>query len=978
MSGGDCATPFVDQGRVQRPSMFAMTSPMIPSGISRLHQWVIDSFSSLIQRKGRRFDDNGEVEFTRPYNKFHLDATGPSLAVLIDPLYDASTNHWKGFPVTSPSLPSNLSATAHLLKSLIEQLSQCSDVQPNQRQLFDCSVLRGDDHEVPSLCVTNLDEFSFHGESDMEYPGYHNILLSIGITTDTDMSNVEQQVAEASRYAARTLIGQANRSCARVLMMSETMCRVFHFTRTPGVRYSIAFNFHSDPVVFTRLFLGLISNRPQNIGFYEDTIRPCPADSPEAVIKIVPDEDEEPYLFTVSRDIPIVDSFGYWTVWNVFSCDADDNENAPFLLKVAYAPDQWDLTEIEVLRVAEAKDLPGVARMVAYQEESDRYDFETKTHTWCKLTPAERRYVQHCIVLEAHGLSIDHFETSEQAFEAFIDCMTGHGSFANLGVLHRNITVKNIILGKPNAKKGWRGVLFNFDSAAFVDPSTFEPKPAFPPIDDLLETPFSQAFQSVETLRSHSTRADNKGKSKGRKSVKTRSDRSEAMNHDYLDELQSFFYVLLWLCTTYRACSKSTTTTPIAKTDPFPKELAACFEVNGSPESIEKAIEAKLALMMDDLLWSDLTKQASDAQEGSLICPILWGKPTVWLLTKFRSHLQHGLKAKEEVRGGRMTMAEFKERFYGGKNMLEQYTEIVWMLEDAVNGIDNDTEDFEGYASVRDESEVEDSDEIGSEVKAEKAVEGEDDSDREAEEEVEQLLLAARDPSVEAQGQQNTGNTTQATEQDDAGAPPEAQQTEVIAEPAAVKVKVSKAGRGKNVASRSAHPTDGAPIPPVRRSTRNTKRRREESTVAATSSSTPTTDSDANDKPVTSEKVIETDVKPALRRSSRIKKGQTVEPTAAPAPIPSTDDVVEVVSAVVLTIKVPARGGQKRRRDEEDQNDGMIEGKDKKGRAVKGRKAKRARKDKEETGEKENTSTNVKAQGATLCLHISLDRNMPQ
>src|SRR5690606_2903225 len=135
------------------------------------------------------------------------------------------------------------------------------------------------------------------------------------------------------------------------------------------------------------------------------------------------------------------------------------------------------------------------------------------------------------IVLEAHGLSIDHFETSEQAFEAFIDCMAGmssfvlppwtvssstdlglgHGSFANLGVLHRNITVKNIILGKPNAKKGWRGVLFNFDSAAFVDPSTFEPKPAFPPIDDLLETPFSQAFQSVETLRSHSTRADNKG-----------------------------------------------------------------------------------------------------------------------------------------------------------------------------------------------------------------------------------------------------------------------------------------------------------------------------------------------------------------------------------------------------------------------------------------------------------------------------------
>lgn len=109
-------------------------------------------------------------------------------------------------------------------------------------------------------------------------------------------------------------------------------------------------------------------------------------------------------------------------------------------------------------------------------------------------------------------------------------------------ILHRDISHNNILLGKPNAPEGRRGILIDFDLAVVAsgpdsvlvdwkmvrsDSSLLQPLILIPPKGTRL-------FQSCTVLLSRL----------GRKN------RTPA--HDYIDDLQSFFYVLCYLLLVHR------------------------------------------------------------------------------------------------------------------------------------------------------------------------------------------------------------------------------------------------------------------------------------------------------------------------------------------------------------------------------------------------------------------------------------------
>ncbi|KAJ3487660.1 hypothetical protein NLJ89_g11691 [Agrocybe chaxingu] len=97
-----------------------------------------------------------------------------------------------------------------------------------------------------------------------------------------------------------------------------------------------------------------------------------------------------------------------------------------------------------------------------------------------------------------------------------------------MNVIHRDISVNNVLIGADGAEEGWRGVAIDLDMAVF-----WERELTMALVDFRTGT---RAFQSLFVLNSE--------KDRGKKRI---------LAHDYLDDLESFFYVFCWVCMRYDA-----------------------------------------------------------------------------------------------------------------------------------------------------------------------------------------------------------------------------------------------------------------------------------------------------------------------------------------------------------------------------------------------------------------------------------------
>ncbi|TFK20248.1 hypothetical protein FA15DRAFT_708238 [Coprinopsis marcescibilis] len=121
-------------------------------------------------------------------------------------------------------------------------------------------------------------------------------------------------------------------------------------------------------------------------------------------------------------------------------------------------PEEW------LLETVIEKKVVGVVQMVqgsgqiyktkfcAFGDKMDRGFFENKYAP--NLNLAKSR-----IVMEFYGSPTNEFKTARQFLYAFHDTFNGHRSLLlDGGILHCDISVGNILLGRPNAKVDWRGV----------------------------------------------------------------------------------------------------------------------------------------------------------------------------------------------------------------------------------------------------------------------------------------------------------------------------------------------------------------------------------------------------------------------------------------------------------------------------------------------------------------------------------------
>ncbi|KAI8963080.1 hypothetical protein F5Y11DRAFT_320796 [Daldinia sp. FL1419] len=131
-------------------------------------------------------------------------------------------------------------------------------------------------------------------------------------------------------------------------------------------------------------------------------------------------------------------------------------------------------------------------------------------------TPSEDLWenrIYSCLVISPAGRVISEFRTIRELLESVRDAIKAHQSLYVKGkILHRDISSNNIIITKPEMANGFKGMLIDLDLAKVRDSG---------PSGARHQTGTMQ-FMAIEVLR------------------KT--------DHTYRHDLESFFYVLLWMC----------------------------------------------------------------------------------------------------------------------------------------------------------------------------------------------------------------------------------------------------------------------------------------------------------------------------------------------------------------------------------------------------------------------------------------------
>ncbi|KAL7899215.1 serine/threonine-protein kinase Sgk2 [Trichoderma sp. SZMC 28014] len=121
--------------------------------------------------------------------------------------------------------------------------------------------------------------------------------------------------------------------------------------------------------------------------------------------------------------------------------------------------------------------------------------------------------IYSCLVVSPAGRVISDFKTIKELLESMRDAIKAHQSLYTTGnILHRDISPNNIIITDPEKADGFKGMLIDLDLAKELNSG---------PSGARHQTGTMQ-FMAVEVLRT--------------------------IDHTYRHDLESFFYVLIWMC----------------------------------------------------------------------------------------------------------------------------------------------------------------------------------------------------------------------------------------------------------------------------------------------------------------------------------------------------------------------------------------------------------------------------------------------
>ncbi|KAI1132176.1 serine/threonine-protein kinase Sgk2 [Nemania abortiva] len=165
--------------------------------------------------------------------------------------------------------------------------------------------------------------------------------------------------------------------------------------------------------------------------------------------------------------------------------------------------------------------------------------------------------VHSCLVTSPAGRVVSDFGTIKELLEAMRDAIKAHQSLYMTGnILHRDISSNNIIITEPETADGFKGMLIDLDQAKVGNSSPDETK----------HHVGTMPFMALEVL--------------------------ETEEHTYRHDLESFLYVLLWMCARQSWCNGLAN----GKGERPPEESLLRYWQAGSFKSIARAKKGDMML----------------------------------------------------------------------------------------------------------------------------------------------------------------------------------------------------------------------------------------------------------------------------------------------------------------------------------------------------------------------------------------------
>ncbi|KAF6760677.1 kinase-like domain-containing protein [Ephemerocybe angulata] len=340
--------------------------------------------------------------------------------------------------------------------------------------------------------------------------GYSTVAAVIDVSLEQTSKEIDE-VSQLAIYCRHIFLEQPNRNFVRSLIVTHNSVRLVHYDRS-GVYVTPYINIHQYPRTFIRLVLGITSPDERDLGLdtsIQWSIDKATGRRAAGTIDTI-DDHNQPICYNLDAGQPPFVRSGIrgrsTTCWHAYH---------PVTGKRVIIKDAWRIsgTRSEREYLEAARDIPGVVQMLSYQDDiAETKDFRPVN----PRNPHFESRVKSRLVLEHYGSSVIHFRTRAQAIGAIRDAIIGHYNLLSKSVLHRDVSLQNILLGVPDSPVGLRGILIDLDLAIW----THSPRAEIQ-VDVLKGT---YRFLSIAVLRSAGAKC--------------------TPPHDFLDDLEAFFYVL--------------------------------------------------------------------------------------------------------------------------------------------------------------------------------------------------------------------------------------------------------------------------------------------------------------------------------------------------------------------------------------------------------------------------------------------------
>ncbi|KZS89661.1 hypothetical protein SISNIDRAFT_444940 [Sistotremastrum niveocremeum HHB9708] len=414
-------------------------------------------------------------------------------------------------------------------QSIFPDIAGAKRAQGPANPLLEAAIKAASDEILSWQLIGNICEVKTHANKD----------------TDTELH------LQLAKYARKVLMYQRGR---RRFVLGWTLCgdvvRAWLFDRAGGLS-SRSFNYHADPDLFIRMIISLSSMSSEELG-YDPTITQNP-DGKLILDFTYRDSDgnfqTEKYVITESI-VPRPSLRGRGTVvWRAYKLS---DEGVPEAKRQYYAiKDSWrdlhrDRNEgyfFEQIEGLGPKD--GVVKFIQFAAVEIGNKTAAKRPDTIEMTVRQgvqgsrgsefdhRGHVR--LLMEEVGVTLDGFASLRELIGVLMDAIQGHRNLMNKNILHRDVSFGNILMTEEIDEElgRRRGYLIDLDFAKDLTPKAND----------------QEDREDAESAK--------KGK-KGKKARVTGTLPFIAIdvlctdeNHRDVHDLESFFWVLLWMCLKY-------------------------------------------------------------------------------------------------------------------------------------------------------------------------------------------------------------------------------------------------------------------------------------------------------------------------------------------------------------------------------------------------------------------------------------------